>query len=196
VPHILFVPGVTNFTKPGWAFRRMASFMMRHGWQTHLVELTPNNGSIPIETAAQQVADYVQRHLPPQKQFALVGHSMGGLVSRYYLQRLDGLDRVSQFISIASPHQGTLSAYGLNWAGVKQMRPGSAFLADLNRDVEVLAQVNHLSLWTPFDLIILPPTSSQLSGSPDHKIPAWCHPCILWDQRCLELVLAACEGRG
>jgi len=49
----------------------------------------------------QQVANYVAATFAP-KPFDLVGFSMGGIVSRYYVQRLGGIDRVQRFITLAS----------------------------------------------------------------------------------------------
>ncbi|PWI48048.1 hypothetical protein CEE45_08460 [Candidatus Heimdallarchaeota archaeon B3_Heim] len=48
----------------------------------------------------------------------LVGHSMGGLSSRYYIKFLDGLDKVEDYVSLGSPHHGeniaTCGAQGVN----------------------------------------------------------------------------------
>ena len=48
----------------------------------------------------------------------LVGHSMGGLSSRYYIKFLDGLDKVDGYVSIGSPHHGeniaSCGAQGVN----------------------------------------------------------------------------------
>ena len=43
------------------------------------------------------------------------------------------------------------------------MRPGSEFLTDLNRDASMLEQVDFVSLWTPWDLSIVPAHSAVLT---------------------------------
>ena len=63
---------------------------------------------------------------------------MGGLVSRYYVQRLGGIERVRRLITISTPHQGTLWAHMVGNPGSRQMRPGSAFLSKLNHDAAML----------------------------------------------------------
>ena len=122
--------------------------------------MTPNNGDAPIESLAEQVATFVQGAIAPQQTFHLIGFSMGGLISRYYVQRLGGLNRVKTFITISTPHRGTLLALGSRRHGIKQMRPGSRFLTDFNRDIDCLRSCPFYTLWTPFDLLILPPWSS------------------------------------
>ncbi len=87
---------------------------------------------------------------------------MGGLVSRYYVQRLGGLGRVEKFVTISTPHLGTLLALGSNRPGVRQMRPESDFIKALNQHKDCLKAVEFYSFWTPFDLLILPPWSSLI----------------------------------
>jgi triacylglycerol lipase len=102
------------------------------------------------------------------------------------------LERVKQFISISTPHQGTLTAYlNPNPAG-RQLRPGSQFLTDLNRDAARLKQVNHVSLWTPFDLMILPTTSSKIDHGRNIIIPAPVHYLMLFSKRCWTVVEQIC----
>jgi triacylglycerol lipase len=187
---ILFVHGIYD---TGRAFRAMARVMQDHGWQTHAINLEPNDGRVPLEQLAEQVAAFDKERLPQAHPFILIGFSMGGIVSRYYVQRLGGMERVSRLITIASPHHGTLLA-GLNKTpGGKQLRPGSAFLAGLNRDSRQLQQVNHISIWTPFDLVVVPAASSILPGSQSKRIASVCHPCLLRDYRCLHEVRRLCE---
>lgn len=61
----------------------------------------------------------------------LVGHSMGGVVGRYFVALGGGADRVANLVTIGSPHRGAdLSAVGLG-RPTKELFPGSAFLQRL-----------------------------------------------------------------
>jgi len=152
------------------------------------LDLKPSNGDVGLDQLAQQVATFVEDRIPPEEQFDLVGFSMGGLVSRYYVQRLGGIDRVGRLIAISSPHRGTLWAYTGSNPGSRQMRPSSAFLTDLNRDAKVLERVNFVSIWTPFDLTIMPASSSSLGVGAEFKVPVALHPWMPRSRRCIELV--------
>jgi triacylglycerol lipase len=111
---------------------------------------------------AHQAQDYIHRAFPAHQPIDLIGFSMGGLVARYYVQRLGGLSRVHRLITISTPHCGTWTAYLLRRKGVRQMRPGSTFLRDLESDSDTLNRLQFTSIWTPTDLMILPARSSVL----------------------------------
>jgi triacylglycerol lipase len=185
---VLLVHGVTDTS---YKMRKIASHLRGLGWQVYSIDLTPNNGDAELEVLAQQLADLVNRTFAPHQHIDLVGFSMGGLVSRYYLQRLGGIDRVQRFISISAPHRGTLSAYFSSRPGCVQMRPDREFITDLDRDVDSLDRLNFTSIWTPFDLIILPPSSSQLGIGTEIVIPVLAHAMMVFDRRCLETIATA-----
>jgi triacylglycerol lipase len=167
-------------------FRHLAARLECDGRTVHAPDLVPNNGDAGIDALAAQLQAHIDARLPPEQPVDLVGFSMGGLVCRYYLQRLGGVDRVHRFIAIASPHRGTWTAFFRANAGARQMRRGSAFLRDLNHDAARLDRVHVTSIWTPFDLMILPSTSCVLGTSMSIRVAA--HALMVRDRRVLDLV--------
>lgn len=143
-------------------FNPMTAYLSARGWVVHSLDLIPCNGDVGLDRLAEQIAHYVDTVFPPHQSIDLVGFSMGGIVSRYYVQRLGGLSRVQRFVTIASPHNGTWTGYLRYNIGAAQMRPESAFLQDLNRDAFLLDRINFTSIWTPLDLMIVPASSSQM----------------------------------
>ncbi len=185
---VLLVHGIND---TGAVFHRMAPYLIERGWSVYDLNMIPNNGAKHLDHLAEQVADFVAKVFPPEQPLDLVGFSMGGVVSRYYVQRLGGIDRVQRFITIASPHRGTLTAYGSQRPGCVQMRPGSAFLEDLNRDVAMLERLNFTSIWTPLDLMIVPANSSQLLVGKEVQVQVPLHPWMLTDSRSLHALTEA-----
>ena len=183
---VLLVHGIND---TGAVFNKMAFSLRQQGLSVHTVDLIPNNGSEVLEKLAQQVANYVNDTFATAQPLDIVGFSMGGIVSRYYIQRLGGINRVQRFITISSPHHGTIVAYGTWLAGALQMRPHSDFLNDLNSDVEMLKQLNFTSIWTPYDLMIIPTESSQLGIGKEITLPVLLHPLMLTDSRTLSIVV-------
>lgn len=169
-------------------FQRMSAYLENLGWSVHSLNLTPNDGNERLETLAGQVADCAERTFSAEQPFDLVGFSMGGIVTRYYLQRLGGIERVQRYVSISAPNNGTLMAHALERPGVVQMRPKSPFLQDLNRDVEALQRLNVTVLWTPFDLMILPARSSLMSVGREIRLLVPIHAWMLRDSRTLAAV--------
>lgn len=185
---VLLVHGIND---TGAVFNKMASYLREQGLSVHTVDLVPNNGAEVLDKLAQQVANYISTTFEAKQPFDLVGFSMGGLVSRYYIQRLGGINKVQRFITISSPHKGTIIAYGTWLAGAVQMRPNSDFINDLNADFKMLKQLNFTSIWTPYDLMILPATSSRLGIGKEVTIPVILHPLMLTDTRTLTIVADA-----
>ena len=58
-----------------------------------------------VKRIAQQLASLVDR-IPHGTRIHLVGHSLGGIVARWYVQEMGGDARVAQTISIATPFGG------------------------------------------------------------------------------------------
>lgn len=166
---------IHGFFRQKHIFNKMYRHLSELDYEVHRFNLTPNNGTIGLDKLAEQIEQYVTKKFPVNQTFDLIGLSMGGLVSRYYLQKLGGIKRVRNFITISSPHQGTLTAYLLPLIACQQMRPNSDFLQDLNRDIHLLNQVNFFSLWTPYDFIIIPASSSQLNLGKTIKLSVFTH---------------------
>lgn len=185
---VVLVHGLTNTNA---IFKPMTAYLRKQGWVVHSLDLIPANGDCELDRLAHQLETYIQLTLPSQQPFDLIGYSMGGIVSRYYVQRLGGLDRVQRFITIASPHNGTLTAYLSQRPGCLQMRPNSLFLNSLNRDILMLEKLNFTSIWTPMDLMIVPATSSQMRVGRDVQVNVPLHRWMVQDFRGLEAVASA-----
>jgi triacylglycerol lipase len=171
-------------------FARMARLLRAEGWQVFTPDLKPNCGRAGIDELAGLLERYIEREVPGEK-CDLAGFSMGGLVSRYYLQRLGGLDRVQRFVSLAAPHHGTVLAHLHHGAGGRQMRRESEFLRDLAGDSERLAGVKFTSIYTPLDLMIVPARSSEMAGARNVRMWAAMHPSLILEKRCIRAVAAA-----
>ena len=70
-----------------------------------------------------------------------------------------------RFVSISGPHAGTLTALALPLAGARDMRRGSALLRELDGDPDPWGPCEVHVLYTPYDLMILPASSSRLRGA-------------------------------
>jgi triacylglycerol lipase len=185
---VLLIHGIED---TGAVFNTMSSYLRQLGWSVYTLDLLPNNGNLALDILAQQVADYVMNTFAPEEPLDLVGFSMGGIVSRYYVQRLGGINRVQRFVTISSPHHGTVVAYASQRPGCLQMRPNSALIQDLNSDAVILEQLNFTSIWTPYDLMIVPANSSQMPLGNEVIVPVALHSWMLTDSRSLAAVANA-----
>ncbi|MEO1146478.1 MAG: alpha/beta fold hydrolase [Cyanobacteria bacterium J06638_22] len=186
---VLLVHGIDDTTI---LFDTLSGYLEEQGWETYSLDLHPNNGDAGLEVLAEQVDTFAEKTLGRDRSFDLLGFSMGGIVSRYYLQRLGGIRQVQRFITIASPHHGTWMAYARWNEGGEQMRPDSPFLKALNADiVATLGQINVTSIWTPLDAMIVPASSSQIPVGRNVSIHVAAHPWMVTDTRVLKAVAIA-----
>lgn len=187
---VLLVHGIADSQRN---MQWMARQLRKDGWEVHTLNLTPNWAQAGIEPLAAQIGDYAREQFGGRK-FDLVGFSMGGLVSRYYVQRLGGLERVDHLVTLASPHNGTVLAHLVPNRGCREMRPGSKFLRDLERDASRLDGVKFTSLYTPYDLVIVPARSSVMPQARNIPLRVAAHPLMVLDKRCLRAVADALKS--
>lgn len=162
---------------PGWmasdrTMGPLRELFLQAGWPPHWVESftfhdrVGSNRDHAVEIA-QAVAELRER--TGARRVDVVAHSMGGLATRLYLQD-GGAGSVRRVIFVATPHHGTLVA-NLAWGeGGAEMRPGSPFLLELGELRGVPPGVEALTLRTPVDFHVLPPSSATLTGVPDVEV--------------------------
>jgi triacylglycerol lipase len=170
---VLLVHGIYNSARSMQWVRRL---LESRGWQVYAISLKPSDASIPFEAMAGQLDAFVNATFPPGEKFDLVAYSMGGLVSRYYIQKMGGYRRVRRFVTLSTPNHGTVWAWLSGRAGVKEMRPDSPMLRELNADVSKLAPLDYTSIYTPFDLSIVPPASSRMPAARNVLVWVPMHP--------------------
>jgi pSer/pThr/pTyr-binding forkhead associated (FHA) protein len=62
-----------------------------------------------VRVSARQLGQFIES-LPDQEPVTLLGHSLGTMVSRYYIERLGGDRRVAQVVLMGGPHFGVVKA--------------------------------------------------------------------------------------
>ena len=93
------------------------------------------------------------------KEIDLLGFSMGGIIGSYWLKNYNGNKRVKKFISVGSPHQGTFTAQivpRFPFKGISEMKINSKLLKELYISNDFLDDVNCVSFFTKWDLMVTP----------------------------------------
>lgn len=176
VMHIVMVHG---FLERGNNFKMLSKRLEKHQIGCHVMRLKPSDGRTGLDALALQLKEQIESELGQDKKFSIVSYSMGGLISRYYLQNLDGASRCQQLITVSTPHHGTWTAKFYPGKGARQMRRGSEFLKALEQTSDQLGEMPITSYRTPMDLIILPTTSSIWKRAENRKYYALLHPLML-----------------
>jgi triacylglycerol lipase len=91
----------------------------------------------------------------------VVGHSLGGLIARYYVQRLGGDARVHTLVTLGTPHHGTLTAHLLPFQLCRQLRPSSDLFAELDLPAPG-CRTRFVAIWSDIDQLVVPHDSARL----------------------------------
>lgn len=131
--------------------------LARHG-RRHLTSLNYSPLTRDLRTAAELLGRHVEEICARtgQREVDIVGHSLGGLIARYYVQRLGGDHRVRTLVTLGTPHGGTAVAPGAGLHPVvRQMRPGSTLIAELRRPAPG-CRTRFVSFWSELDQVMVP----------------------------------------
>ncbi|MGC9380425.1 esterase/lipase family protein [Streptomyces sp. MH13] len=117
-----------------------------------------------IRTAAELLGRHIEEicERTGSERVDIVGHSLGGLIARYYVQRLAGDLHVRTLVTLGTPHSGTrviplANAHPI----VRQMRPGSAVLEELALPSPG-CRTRFVSFWSDLDRVMDPLESACL----------------------------------
>lgn len=147
-------------------FTRLRRHLQRQGFsRVSTVNYSPF--TTDVRNAAQVLAEHIAKVVEDTgcEQVHVVGHSLGGLIARYYVHKMGGDRHVDTLITLGTPHQGTLAAN--IWFGslVKQLRPGSDLLAELEspRSDENPCRTKFICYWSDLDHLVLPSRHGRIT---------------------------------
>ncbi|MFD5140680.1 esterase/lipase family protein [Streptomyces sp. NPDC058378] len=172
---VVFVHGYTG-NASNWVTAR--SVFQLNGWSSSNLFAYEYNSYGNNIANAQGLATFVNdvKSRTGASKVAIVNHSMGGLVSQYYLKVLGGNTSVSHLASIAGANHGTTYAGAcLIYTTCRQMYPGSSFIAQITAGDETPGDTKYATWYSACDGIILPYTSTKLSGATNNNVACQTH---------------------
>lgn len=116
-----------------------------------------------VRSAARELGREVERicEATSAEQVHVVGHSLGGLIARYYVQRLGGDARVHTLVTLGTPHKGTMTAYLLPTPVLRQLRPDSDVVAELAAPSPG-CRTRFVAVWSKLDEFVVPQRHARL----------------------------------
>jgi triacylglycerol lipase len=143
------------------------------------------------KTSAAGLATYVRQILnrTGASQVDIVNHSMGGLVSDWYIKQLGGQPSVRHLASIAGANHGTTFAAACTiYASCVEMLPGSSFITTVTSGDETPGATRYGTWYSPCDGVIIPYTSTELNGATNNRVACQTHIGYLTDTTVLTQV--------
>ncbi|MET9603783.1 alpha/beta fold hydrolase [Streptomyces sp. NPDC006512] len=159
-PPVLLLHGFTDNRSVFVLLRRALGADGRRRVETYNYSPFTRDLRVTARHLARRVEELCERS--GQDRVDLVGHSLGGLVARYYVQRLGGDARVRTLVTLGTPHSGTrvapfMDAHPL----VRQMRPESEVLAEL-ASPSPGCRTRCVAFWSEFDALMAPTGTARI----------------------------------
>jgi triacylglycerol lipase len=156
---ILLLHGIMDNRSVFAVFRR--SLRRRGFGVVHAVNYSLFTGD--VRAAAHQLRGHVERlrEETGADRVHIVGHSLGGVIARYYVQRMGGSAAVHTLVTLGSPHSGSWSAYLMPTPLARQLRPGSELMHELARPAPGCT-TRFGVVWSRMDQMILPQGNARL----------------------------------
>ena len=143
-------------------FAMLTRRLRAHGFtRVHSLNYSPATND--IRAAADNLAAEVEELVAASghERINIVGHSLGGLIARYYVQRLGGDARVRTLVTLGTPHHGTLTARLVPARLGRQLRPGSDLFLELDLPSAGL-RTRVVAYWSDLDQVVVPHENAQL----------------------------------
>ncbi len=168
----------------------MRSYLEQQGLPSFTIQL-PGNDNVVNADAIDGKVDEIKTQTGAAK-VDLVGYSMGGLSTRYYIKRLNGAPDVGVYVAFGTPQYGGDIACALDETNGGQMCPGSAFLNDLNEGDDTPGEVPYTTIWSDQEV---PESAGRLDGGACFlNIPGITHADEPASPEIFEAVLEALQG--
>ncbi len=123
----------------------------------------------------------------------VVTHSLGGLISRYAIQKLLFGQKVRTLVTMACMHHGTYAAFYANTEITKLLRPDSELIAALNHDKPECYPKRFVSIGSDRDIYVVPAESMQHPYAENLFVPGISHAQYLVSPRIFRLVAQLLE---
>ncbi|MDF3301069.1 esterase/lipase family protein [Streptomyces tropicalis] len=156
----------------GFIDNRSVFLLLRRNLAQHGRQRVESLNYSPLTCDIRTAAELLGRHIEEicertgSVRVDVVGHSLGGLIARYYVQRLGGDLRVRTLVTLGTPHSGTRVAPLANAHPiVRQMRPGSELIEELAEPAPD-CRTHFVSFWSDLDHL-MDPLESACIDHPD-----------------------------
>ncbi|WP_237555158.1 MULTISPECIES: lipase family alpha/beta hydrolase [unclassified Streptomyces] len=159
-PPVLLLHG---FVDNRSAFGMLRRSLLANGW-SWVQALNYSPLTTDIRAAAETLGTHVEQicEQSGKRRVDIVAHSLGGLVARYYVQRLGGDARVRTLVTLGTPHSGTRAVPALSPHPLaRQMRPGSEVLTELAEPAHG-CRTRFVAFWSDLDQVMIPAEAARL----------------------------------
>lgn len=184
---VLFIHGVLH-NKSAFVFLKQR--LALGGWES-FEEINLSTTRHTVASMASQVAERVEEM---KKRFGVeqvdaVAHSLGGIVTRYYLQFLGGDGNIRQLVTLGTPHRGTPWSLVSPWSHIRALHPRSSLMQRL-QGLPVPQRTRVTSVRGARDFLLLPGDCGFWPGVRNLVLQDLGHTGVLYSSRVVRILMA------
>jgi len=183
-PPIIMVPGYALNSGSLWG---LATYLRR---QTGRTVVVVNNRPIsaPVPVYARKLSQTIDAVLRQSgaKQVDLVGHSMGGIICAWAVNRMESAPQVRKLVTLGSPWKGTKYAALGHLVQARDLLPGSSVIQDVQQPATAVT-----AIWSDADHLLIPITSGTTEGTESVELEMVGHMDMLMSMQTYSTVLQA-----
>ena len=172
---IIFIHGLWNTSH---IFTSITSKLDDIGIEYFAPTLNHSYGMTSIIDLTNLLNDLILEKYGLEKKIDILGFSMGGLIGRYWMKKFNGYKRTRRFITVGSPHNGTLMAQLVPkypFRGISEMKINSSLLRDLAKYNFLLNDIECISFFTYWDLMVFPGWRANLNNGEKISLKVYKH---------------------
>ena len=128
---IVLIHGLWNTSN---IFKFIANELDKYSYDYFAPTLEHDLGRISIIDLTKSLNDLIINRYGSHTEIDILGFSMGGIIGSYWIKKFGGYKRIKKFITVGSPHRGTLTAQlvpSYPFKGISEMKVGSPLINEL-----------------------------------------------------------------
>ena len=186
---IILIHGLWNTAD---IFSSITSKLDERGIEYFAPTLKHKYGMTSIVDLTYLLNDLILEKYGLEKELDILGFSMGGIIGRYWIKKFSGYKRTRRFISVGSPHKGTLASQlvpNYPFKGISEMKINSFLLKELSNYDYLLNSINCISFFTYWDLMVFPGWRANLNSGEKISLKIYKHKNLVRNPLAVEIII-------
>ena len=198
---VLLVHGIAHNAS---AFIQMKTKIQKRGW-IHVFTMNYSTLNRNLIEMADELSWQVDKvlEITGSPQIDIVAHSLGGIVSRYYMSSKAGQGKIKNLVTLGAPHKGTylsplLKTLAFNKNLSTDLYIDSPFLKNLQQKT-IPKNSTITSIYSKYDWTVWPQDNCLVEGSPlsafkNIKLDFVSHISLLYSSRVFQHIVTALKN--
>tara|TARA_B100001029_G_scaffold8481_1_gene5936 strand:+ start:143 stop:736 length:594 start_codon:yes stop_codon:yes gene_type:complete len=186
---IILIHGLWNTSD---IFSSITSKLDQIGIEYFAPTLKHEYGMTSIVELTNLLNDLILEKYGLEKELDILGFSMGGIIGRYWIKKFNGYKRTRKFITVGSPHNGTLASQLVPkypFTGISEMKINSFLLRELSKYDYLLKGINCISFFTYWDLMVFPGWRANLNSGEKISLKIYKHKNLVQNPEAVERII-------